>query len=315
MSLSPTILQACRLPPVLASRLSQLAPVEVLSDAADPHQFLAERGHAFTVLVTTGTEGASAELIRALPHLKAICSLGVGFDAIDLEAARAQGVAVSNTPDVLNDCVADLAMGLLLDVVRGLSASDRHVRRGAWSTQGPTPPTTRVSGKRLGMLGMGRIAQAIARRATGFDMDIRYHCRTPKPALPWTHEPSLNALADWADFLVVACTGGPETCHLVSTDVLRALGPNGFLVNVARGSVIDEAALVASLQSGGLAGAGLDVFENEPHVPAELMAMDNVVLLPHVASGTQETRRAMAELVLKNLGSFLTSGRLVTPVV
>jgi lactate dehydrogenase-like 2-hydroxyacid dehydrogenase len=172
-----------------------------------------------------------------------------------------------------------------------------------------------VSGKRLGMLGMGRIAQAIARRATGFDMDIRYHCRTPKPALPWTHEPSLNALADWADFLVVACTGGPETCHLVSTDVLRALGPNGFLVNVARGSVIDEAALVASLQSGGLAGAGLDVFENEPHVPAELMAMDNVVLLPHVASGTQETRRAMAELVLKNLGSFLTSGRLVTPVV
>jgi len=314
MSTSHTVLQAGPLPSILASRLSHLAPVQVLSEASDRNRFLAESGHEFTVLVTTGTQGASGELIRALPRLQAICSLGVGFDAIDLDAARAQGVVVSNTPDVLNNCVADLAMGLLIDVVRGLSAADRHVRRGHWPNHGPTAPTTRVSGKRLGLLGMGRIAQAIAQRASGFDMNIRYHCRTPKPALPWTHEPALLELAAWSDFLVVACTGGRETVHLVSAEVLDALGPKGFLVNIARGSVVDEAALVDSLQSGGLAGAGLDVFENEPHVPAALLAMDNVVLLPHVASGTQETRHAMAELVLDNLASFLKSGRLVTEV-
>ncbi len=309
-----SLLQAGPLPPVLAARLAELAPVAVLSEAPDPQAFLAERGAEFTVLVTTGTLGASADLIAALPHLKAICSLGVGYDAIDLGAARARGVVVSNTPDVLNDCVADLAMGLLIDTVRGLSASDRHVRRGDWPRQGPTAPTTRVSGKRLGLLGMGRIGQAIARRATGFGMDIRYNSRTPKSGLAWSHEPSLTELARWCDFLVVACTGGPETRHLVSAEVLQALGPQGHVVNIARGSVIDEAALVKALADGQIAGAGLDVFEHEPEVPAALIAMDNVVLLPHVGSGTRETRQAMAALVLDNLRSFLANGRLVTEV-
>ena len=308
------ILQACALPPPLANKLSTLAQVEVLSDAPDQDAFLRKRGGEFSVLITTGTQGADKALIDALPNLKAICSLGVGYDAIDLEAVRARGVMLSNTPDVLNDCVADLAMGLLIDVVRGISASDRHVRRGDWPRIGPTMPSTRVSGKRLGMLGMGRVGQVIARRASGFDMEIRYHTRTAKPELSWQHEPSLIALAQWCNFLIVACPGSPETFHLVSAEVLKALGPQGYLFNVARGSVVDEKALVAALENGQLGGAGLDVFENEPEVPASLLSNERVVVLPHVGSATRETRAAMCELVLENVERFVTKGSLVTPV-
>ena len=185
MTMNQKILQACPLPPPLAGKLPALCPVEILSDASDQTAFLREHGDEFTVLITTGTHGADKALIDALPNLKAICSLGVGYDAIDLDAVRARGVMLSNTPDVLNDCVADLAIGLLIDAVRGISASDRHVRRGDWPRVGPTMPSTRVSGKRLGMLGMGRVGQVIARRAVGFDMDIRYHTRSANPQLPW----------------------------------------------------------------------------------------------------------------------------------
>nr|WP_321272531.1 2-hydroxyacid dehydrogenase [Alcaligenes faecalis] len=314
MTMTQKILQACPLPPPLAGKLPALCPIEILSDASDQTAFLREHGDEFTVLITTGTHGADKALIDALPNLKAICSLGVGYDAIDLDAVRARGVMLSNTPDVLNDCVADLAIGLLIDAVRGISASDRHVRRGDWPRVGPTMPSTRVSGKRLGMLGMGRVGQVIARRAVGFDMDIRYHTRSANPQLPWHHEPSLLALAQWCDFLVVACPGSPETYHLVSAEVLKALGPNGYLVNVARGSVVDEKALVAALENGQLGGAGLDVFENEPEVPAELLRNERVVVLPHVGSATRETRTAMCELVLRNVERFVTEGGLVTPV-
>ncbi len=312
--MSQKILQACPLPPPLAAKLPSLCQTELLSDAPDQAAFLRERGGEFTVLITTGTQGADKALIDALPNLQAICSLGVGYDAIDLDAVRARGVMLSNTPDVLNDCVADLAIGLLIDVVRGISASDRHVRRGDWPRVGPTMPSTRVSGKRLGMLGMGRVGQVIARRAIGFNMEIRYHTRTAKSELPWQHEPSLIDLAQWCDFLIVACPGSPETFHLVSAEVLKALGPNGYLVNIARGSVVDEQALVAALESGQLGGAGLDVFENEPEVPAPLLSNERVVVLPHVGSATRETRAAMCELVLKNVERFLTKGSLVTPV-
>ncbi|OSZ35039.1 hydroxyacid dehydrogenase [Alcaligenes faecalis] len=314
MTMTQKILQACPLPPPLAGKLPALCPVEILSDASDQTAFLREHGDEFTVLITTGTHGADKALIDALPNLKAICSLGVGYDAIDLGAVRARGVILSNTPDVLNDCVADLAIGLLIDAVRGISASDRHVRRGDWPRVGPTMPSTRVSGKRLGMLGMGRVGQVIARRAVGFDMDIRYHTRSANPQLPWHHEPSLLTLAQWCDFLVVACPGSPETYHLVSAEVLKALGPNGYLVNIARGSVVDEKALVAALDNGQLGGAGLDVFENEPEVPAELLRNERVVVLPHVGSATRETRAAMCELVLRNVERFVTEGGLVTPV-
>lgn len=314
MTMTQKILQACPLPPPLAGKLPALCPVEILSDASDQTAFLREHGDEFTVLITTGTHGADKALIDALPNLKAICSLGVGYDAIDLGAVRARGVMLSNTPDVLNDCVADLAIGLLIDAVRGISASDRHVRRGDWPRVGPTMPSMRVSGKRLGMLGMGRVGQVIARRAVGFDMDIRYHTRSANPQLPWHHEPSLLTLAQWCDFLIVACPGSPETYHLVSAEVLKALGPNGYLVNIARGSVVDEKALVAALENGQLGGAGLDVFENEPEVPAELLRNERVVVLPHVGSATRETRAAMCELVLRNVERFVTEGGLVTPV-
>ena len=308
------ILQASYLPPGVTALLAQISGTHALGSEADPDAFLAAHGSEFSVLATNATAGASAELMARLPNLQAICSIGVGTDAIDLTAAQARGIAVSNTPGVLDDCVADLAMGLLIDVARGMSASDRHVRRGDWPVKGPGAPATRVSGKRLGLLGMGNIARAIVRRASGFAMDIRYHSRTPKADVPWPHEASLLKLAEWSDFLVVACSGGAGTRHLVSADVLRAVGAKGFLVNIARGSVVDEAALVEVLQAGQLRGAALDVFDNEPHVPEPLRTMDNVVLLSHIGSATQETRRAMVDLLLANVRSFVERGQLVTPV-
>jgi len=314
MTAAHKILQAGFLPPGVTAALAAACETRVLGDEADADAFLRAHGGEFTIVVTNATAGASAQLMSRLPRLRAICSIGVGTDTIDLEAAKARGIVVTNTPDVLNDCVADLALGMLIDVARGMSASDRHVRRGDWLAKGPTPLGTRVSGKRLGLLGMGNIGRAVARRAAGFDLQLRYHCRTPKPDLPWPYEPSLVQLAAWADFLVVACAGGAGTRHLVCARVLRALGPTGFLVNVARGSVIDEQALIAALQARELAGAALDVFEREPEVPEALRAMDNVVLLSHIGSATRETRQAMVDLLLANVHGILEHGRATTPV-
>jgi lactate dehydrogenase-like 2-hydroxyacid dehydrogenase len=280
---------------------------------ADPGAFLAAHGAEFTGLVTSAPVGASGPLLDALPALRVIASFGVGFERIDVETARRRGIAVSTTPDVLTDCVADLAVGALVAVSRGIVAADRFVRRGGWSTA-RFPLTTKVSGKRLGIVGLGRIGRAVARRAAGFDLELRYHGRRAVPGVPWAFEPSVVELARWADQLVLTCAGGPATHHLVSAEVLAALGPEGFLVNVSRGSVVDEEALVEALVSGRIAGAALDVFEDEPRVPAELLALDQVVLLPHVGSGTNETRGAMADLVLANLRGFYAAGRLVTPL-
>jgi lactate dehydrogenase-like 2-hydroxyacid dehydrogenase len=279
----------------------------------DPAAFLAAHGAGFDGVVTSAPVGASAALIDALPSLRVIASFGVGHDTIDREAARRRGIAVSTTPDVLTDCVADLAMGALLAAARGLAAADRFVRRGDWQ-RGRFPLTTRVSGKRLGIVGLGRIGRAVAKRAAGFDLELRYHGRGAVPGAAWPLERSVVDLARWADFLVVTCAGGPATRHLVSAAVLDALGPEGLLVNVARGSVVDEAALVDALAAGRLGGAALDVYEDEPNVPAALLGMDRVVLLPHVGSGTRETRAAMSELVLANLRRFFADGELVTPL-
>ena len=210
--------------------------------------------------------------------------------------------------------MADFAFGLLIDVARGVAAADRFVRQGHWRPGSTFPLTTRVARKRLGVLGLGRIGQGIAQRASGFGMEVRYHSRRPLEGAAWAYEGSLVALAAWADFLVVACAGGPATHHLVSADVLAALGPKGFIVNIARGTVIDEQALVAALMDQSIAGAGLDVFENEPAVPPELLAMDNVVLAPHTASGTHETRMEMGRLMLDNLRSWYRDGKLLTPI-
>ena len=303
-----------RLPPSLVARLAGDHALTTLGEQADPAAHLAEHGAAYEGLVTSAAVGADAALLDRLPRLKVISSFGVGLDRIDLAAARDRGIAVGYTPDVLNDCVADTAWGLLIDVARGFSAADRYVRRGAWP-QGPYPLGRQVSGARLGIVGMGRIGRSIAQRSTGFNMQVRYHTRTPVAKLPWAHEPSLIELARWADFLVLITAGGAGTRHLVDAAVLDALGPEAYLINVSRGSVVDEAALVAALCERRIAGAGLDVFEHEPHVPAALMALDNVVLLPHVASATQQTRQAMADRVYDNLQAFFAEGRPVSAAV
>jgi lactate dehydrogenase-like 2-hydroxyacid dehydrogenase len=309
----PRLLQNGRLMPRLEEGLARAYDVHPLWREADAPAFLRARGPEFTGLVTSAGVGAPRALLEALPALRVVASFGVGYDTIDLETARRRGIAVSTTPDVLTDCVADLAVGLLVAVMRGIVAGDRFVRRGAWLA-GKYPLTTRVSGKRLGIVGLGRIGRAVARRAAGFDLELAYHGRRPAAGAPFRFEPSLVELARWADALVLSCAGGPETRHLVSAEVLDALGPEGFLVNVARGSVVDEAALVRVLEERRIAGAALDVFEDEPRVPDALLRMENVVLLPHVASGTEETRAAMAELVLENLRTFYAAGRLVTPL-
>ena len=272
-----------------------------------------EQGQQFELLVSSARFVCSIEQLARLPKLRAICSFGVGYDPYPLELLRERGIAISTTPDVLNDCVADLAMGLIIDTARQLSAADRFVRQGQWLA-GNYPLTRKVSGKKLGIVGLGRIGQAIARRAEGFDMPVRYHKRRQDPDSPYGYAADLLELARWADFLVLACPGGAATHHLIDAEVLAALGPQGILVNIARGSVVDQPALVAALVNGTLGGAGLDVFEGEPKVPEALFALPNVVLLPHVGSGTVETRLQMEELVLANLQAFIERGQLLTPL-
>ncbi|MBK7529463.1 2-hydroxyacid dehydrogenase [Piscinibacter sp.] len=309
------ILQAGRLLPSLEARLAAEFDTHLLASEADPQAFLAAHGGEFEGFVTSAGVGFNAATLELMPKLRVVSSFGVGLDKLDLAAAKARGIAVGYTPDVLNDCVADLAMVLMLDVARRVSEADRYVRRGGWTTPGVAsyPLARKVSGAKLGIVGLGRIGQTIAKRAGGFEMDIRYHSRRPVEGAPWRHEPSLIELARWCDFLIVITAGGAGTKHLINAEVLDALGPRGFIVNVARGSVIDEAALVRALLDQRIAGAGLDVFENEPQVPTELFTLDNVVLLPHIASGTQETRQAMADRTYDNLQGFLRDGRMVSP--
>jgi len=305
--MKPRLLQHGRLPENTEARLAEQFDVHPFWAETDPAGYLAQHGGEFVAMTTRAAIGVDAKMLAALPNLRVISSFGVGTDKLDLETARARGIAVGYTPDVLNDCVADTAFALLMDAARQVSAADRYVRRGEW-LKGPYPLTTRVSGKRLGIVGMGRIGRVIARRSIGFDMEVRYFGRKPQEDVSYGFEPSLEALARWADFLVVATSGGPSTRHLISASVLDALGPQGYLINIARGTVVDEAALVDALTHKRIAGAGLDVFESEPHVPEALFPLDNVVLLPHVASGTHETRAAMANLVFDNLQSFFASG-------
>jgi hydroxypyruvate reductase len=307
--MKPRVLQYGRLMPSLEKQLVEAFDLHRLADESDPKAFLAQRGAEFTGLATAGF--ADAALIHACPKLKVISSFGVGVDKIDLKAAAERGIPVGNTPDVLNDCVADLAIGLMIDVARGIGASERYLRAGSWP-KGAYPLQRRMSGKKLGILGLGRIGHAIAKRALAFDMDIRYHNRRPVADTSIAHEPSLVELARWCDFLVVIVPGGAATKHLVNEEVLNALGPEGYVINVARGSVIDEPALVRALKEKRLGGAGLDVFENEPQVPAELMTLDNVVLVPHIGSATLETRAAMAQRVFDNLQSYFSTGKLIS---
>jgi lactate dehydrogenase-like 2-hydroxyacid dehydrogenase len=308
MNDKPRVLQIGRLLPWLEQQLAAEFDLVLLAQQGDPQAYLAAHGGEFAGAVTSAAVGIDAATIQALPALKVISSFGVGLDKVDVQAAARRGIPVGYTPDVLNDCVADTAFTLLLDVARRASEADRFVRRGDW-LKDKFPLATRVSGKKLGIVGLGRIGRTIARRAGGFDMEIRYHNRRPVPDVPYGFEASLLELARWSDFLVVAAAGGAESRGLISAEVLQALGPKGFLINIARGTVVDEPALIQALQHKTIAGAGLDVYVDEPRVPEALCQLDNAVLLPHVASATNETRQDMAELVLENLKAYFSEGK------
>jgi lactate dehydrogenase-like 2-hydroxyacid dehydrogenase len=266
-------------------------------------------------IVARASLPVSREVIASLPALEIISVFGVGYDKVDVAAARERSIVVTNTPDVLNEDVADTAMALLLCVARGIPAAERFLRQSLWKPNVKFPLMRKVSGARLGIIGLGRIGSAIAHRAEGFGMAIAYSDLEPKAGVSYKYYGSTEELAAAVDFLVVVAYGGPTTRGLVNAGVLKALGSKGFLINVARGSIVDEPALVEALKAGVIRGAGLDVFANEPNVPAELLNMDNVVLTPHLASATEQTRKAMADLVLANLEAYFAGKGALTPVL
>jgi lactate dehydrogenase-like 2-hydroxyacid dehydrogenase len=298
--------------PLLAPQLHEGFTVHERLHETDPVAFAAVapriRG------ITCGGESrVSAGLIAQLPALEIVSVFGVGYDGVDVAAAKARGITVTHTPDVLNDDVADHALALMLAFSRQLVRADHHVRSGAWS-DGPMELGRKVSGAKLGLVGIGRIGQGIARRAAAFDMKVAYTARNPRPDLPYAYFADAVALAEASDYLVVITPGGAATRRLIDARVLDALGTKGVLVNVSRGSVVDEEALIAALENQTIAGAALDVFENEPQVPERLRRLPNVLLAPHIGSATQATRQAMADLVIANLQAHFSGQRLPTPV-
>jgi lactate dehydrogenase-like 2-hydroxyacid dehydrogenase len=306
------VLTATKLSPLYMQGLNARYTVHDVLHQADPAAF-AKVAPTIRAIAASGESSVPRELIAQLPKLEVISVMGVGYDKVDVAAAVERGIPVTHTPDVLNDEVADTALALMLCVARRIPQADRFVREGRWE-QGAMPLARKMSGARLGIVGLGRIGMAIAKRAEAFGMRIAYTSRSAKPEAKYPYLADVKALAAESDFLVVITPGGAGTRHMINREVLRALGPRGYLVNVARGSCVDEAALVDALRAGEIAGAGLDVFENEPHVPQALREMDNVVLTPHVGSATTETRQAMADLALANLEAHFAGRALLTPV-
>jgi lactate dehydrogenase-like 2-hydroxyacid dehydrogenase len=307
------LLQVTQVPPFLVERLEKEFILHDFVNAADPDRFLDDVGPRIRAILAGGMKGANAPLINRLENLEIIVSFSVGFDATDVVAAQARGVIVTHTPEVLTGDVADLAMTFILMAPRRIGESERFLRDGRWR-QGRMDLGTTLRGKRLGILGLGRIGKAVARRAEVFGLHIAYHDIKPMGDLPYRSYPTLIDLAAASDILLVACEGGQATRGLVDAAVLDALGPSGFLVNTARGTIIDQPAMIAALRDGRIAGAGLDVFDSEPEVPAELLALENVVLTPHIASSTHETRRAMGDLVYDNLRAHFDGKQVLTPV-
>jgi lactate dehydrogenase-like 2-hydroxyacid dehydrogenase len=310
-----SVLQVGTIEQSLADALAARYQVLRIPSDATRADFLAEHGESVAAIVDSGLPGVDAELMEALPNLGAIVHHGAGYDTIDVDAAYRLGIGVSNTPDVLNDGVADTAVGLMLATMRGLCTADRQVRAGGWPSNGTCLPGRDVTGSRVGILGLGRIGSAIAARLVGFGCTIAYHNRREVPGSPYRYLASPVALAESVDVLAVATVGGAGTKHLVSRAVLEALGPHGYFINIARGSVVDQDALVELLVAGRLAGAGLDVFTDEPYVPPELRRLNNVVLLPHIGGVTVRGLSMTRDLVLRNLDQYLTRGTLTTPVV
>ena len=287
--------------------------VHLVSQMDDADAWIAANGYRIAYVATDGHLGVRPAWVAQLPNLKLISCFGVGYEAIDADAANSNRVVVTHTPDILNDEVATTALMLVLACRRELLRDDHFVRSGAWETSGAAPLTRTVDSLTFGFLGMGRIAGAIVEKLTPFHPTVLYHARSPKP-LPHTFYDNLTEMAHDCDVLICITPGGKETRHLVNEDVLNALGPSGTLINVSRGSVVDEAALINALETGRLGAAGLDVFEDEPRVPERLRAIKNTVLLPHVGSATIETRAAMAKLTADNILAFHQTGKALTPV-
>jgi len=306
----PDIIVTAPLPPFLYDPLKADYRCHDYVKAGDKPGLLAEQGAKIRGLVQGGGTVTPASLLDALPALEIISVFGVGYDGVPVDYCRRRGLKVTNTPDVLTDDVADVAVALIMMTGRGFVRLNRFVQAGEWLKRGPEL-TTKLGGRTVGILGLGRIGKAIAGRVSAMGMKVSYTGRKPKD-VPYRFVPDLKALAAEADFLVVACPGGAATKHVVNAEVLAALGRKGTLVNIARGSIVDEPALVAALQAGTIKGAGLDVFADEPNIPPPLLAMDNVVLLPHVGSATRETRQAMGDLCKANLDAWFAGKPLPT---
>lgn len=302
--------------PIPAAQLDQLEKnyrIHKLWQSENPEAKLNEVRNNITGMVSTAFFGVTAKIIRALPNLEIISHFGVGYDSVDVKAAKEQGIIVTNTPDVLTDDTADIGIALTLAVFRRTVEGDIYVRSGQWVKKGPMPLGRSLRGKTMGIIGLGRIGQAIATRAQAFGLNIIYHGpRDKKVSYPFVA--SLEEMAAKSDILMVACPYTTDTHQLVDARILKALGRDGVLVNIARGKIVDEKALVDALEAGVIAGAGLDVFEKEPDVPSALCRLDNVVLQPHVGSATHETRGAMAQLVVDNLLLYFEKAQVLTPV-
>lgn len=297
-------------PDWMMAELNEEYTVHDLGRAADRAAALRSAAPAAVAVTTAGIDAATVE---ALPALKLVASFGIGYDRVDLKALARRDIRLTNTPGVVERCVADLAFGLLLSLTRRIALADRLMRKGLWP-KAEIGLTTRVCGRRVGILGLGNIGVQIAKRAAAFDMPVGYHNRKQRSDVPYQYFPSLVHLAEWADYLVVACPGGKGTHHLVDDEVIGALGPDGALINIARGPIVDEKVLLRALQKGHLGGAGLDVFEDEPSVPSAFLQLDNVVLTPHIAGSTRETWREAFDLMRDNVAAFLAGKPLLTPV-
>lgn len=308
------VLAWAELNPSLMANLRRDYTVHLRSEITDLASWGDTHGSKIKAVITSGALGTEIEVLERLPNLQVVTSFGVGYDPIDIDYLTERGIPVSNTPDVLNNAVAETALALMLGLTRRIPEADRFVRKGAWPT-GKFPLGRQLTGKTCGIVGLGKIGKTIAKRAEAFEMQIAYYRRGEAYRdVNYPHYSDLAELAKASDYLVLIVPGGAQTQHLVNRDILQALGKDSYLINVARGSVVDEKALIAALQAGEIAGAALDVFEDEPNVPAELLAMDNVVLAPHIGSGTHETRQAMADLVFANLQQYFADGTLITPV-
>ena len=314
------VLMPAPLPPLIQEALDRRFRVHRLYAAPDRDAMLKQVGPSVRAIATGVpilTQDVSAPvtgaLMASLPALQIVANLGVGYDNIDAAWAGANGVIVTNTPDVLTEETADTAFGLLLNAARQFPRAERWLRQGEW-LKGQFPPTASLRERTMGVLGLGRIGKAIARRAEAFGVKVIYHNRKPDPSAPYEYCGSLLEMARRCDILMIAAPGGPQTKNIVNREVIEALGPDGILVNIARGTLVDEAALIEALQQRRILTAALDVFADEPRVPAALMAMEHVVLLPHVGSASQHTRNAMSRLVVENLFAWADGNDVLTPV-